>query len=166
MFVANEQWIKCFIKLRRKVKNTICDVSVGEEWRKWLARTHRINRTVSELRVTTHHQGIWAQLSASLMSAANHHAFYLTRNKASETGAAEPDQQLSKLTSLIGKVHIASRVLSFPQPCSREHYYFFSWTCRRDTRQSLLEEWIFSKPIGIWRCKEYFPSKRPDPTTS
>jgi len=59
------------------------------------------------------------------MSAANHHAFYLTRNKASETGAAEPDQQLSKLTSLIGKVHIASRALSFPQRCSREHYYFF-----------------------------------------
>ena len=91
----------------------------------WLARNHRIHRTANELRVTTHHQGIWAQLSASLMSAANHHAFYLTRNKASEAGVAEPDQQLSKLTSLIGKVHIASRVLSFPQLCRREHYYFF-----------------------------------------
>jgi hypothetical protein len=43
---------------------------------------------------------------------------------------------------------------------------FFSWTCRRDTRQSLLEEPDFSELIGIWRCKEHFPSKRPDPTTS
>jgi hypothetical protein len=59
------------------------------------------------------------------MSAANHHAFYVTRNTASETGATEPDQQLSKLTSLIGKVRSASRVLSFPQRRSREHYYFF-----------------------------------------
>jgi len=83
------------------------------------------------------------------MSAANHHAFYLTRNKASETGAAEPDQELSKMTSLIGKVHSSSRVLSFPQRCSTEHYYIFSWTSRRDTRQSLLEESVFSELTGI-----------------